>query len=85
MSTNTYNGWTNYETWRIALEWFDGNNKFPHIDDVYELSQKLREYVEFEIEKDCKNSYTFSYAYAFVSEVNFYEIAQHLLEEVNNG
>ena len=21
---DTYNGWTNYETWRVNLEWFDG-------------------------------------------------------------
>ena len=85
MNTNTYNGWTNYETWRIALEWFDGVNKFSYIDDVYELSQRLKEYIEFEIEKNCDNSYTHSYAYAFISEVNFYEIAEHLLEEVKNG
>ena len=24
MTDNTYNGWSNYETWRVNLEIFDG-------------------------------------------------------------
>ena len=24
MTDKTYNGWTNYATWRVNLEWFDG-------------------------------------------------------------
>ena len=25
---NTYNGWTNYATWRVNLELFDGDNEW---------------------------------------------------------
>ena len=27
MSDKTYNGWTNYATWRVNLEMFDGNER----------------------------------------------------------
>ena len=26
MTYERYNGWTNYETWRVNLEWFDGDD-----------------------------------------------------------
>lgn len=66
-----YNGWTNYATWRINLEWFDGAE--PMGDADY-----LREYVEECLEQDCDNETTLSYAMAFIDDVNWYEIAEHL-------
>ncbi len=77
----TYNGWHNYATWRIALEWFDGFNPYQHETDVYELSQLLRNYVEETLEQTTTQSHiVLDYALAFTSEVNWYEIAQYLIE-----
>jgi len=75
MSTE-YNGWTNYSTWRINLEY--GLN-----DGGYEGYSKdmLQELVEESLESECNNSTTLSYALAFIDDVNWYEIAKHLEEE----
>lgn len=75
----TYNGWTNYETWRIALEFFDGNENPTGETDAYKLSKELKAIVEETIESYGDNI-AVSYALAFVSDVNFYEIAEHILE-----
>lgn len=86
MNTNTYNGWTNYATWRVALEWFDTHNPFSYEKDSYELSKMLKEYVNESLEMEACGDFTLAYALAFVSEVNWFEIAQHLIEEeVTNG
>jgi hypothetical protein len=81
----TYNGWTNYATWRIALEWFDNFNVDEHEMDAYELSQQLQTYVENTLEETTVQSQiVLDYALAFTSEVNWYEIAEHLINDQNN-
>lgn len=87
MSTSrdtTYNGWTNYATWRVNLEILDGMNlseDFGDERDTYTLSKTLESYVE-EI-MDCEPSSTLvrSYADAFLSDVNYYEIAEHMISD----
>ena len=78
MHNETYNGWRNYETWRIALEFFDGfeveKNQFT---DTSELADYMRSIVEDAIDQHGQNIAT-DYAYAFVNAVNFYEIAEHI-------
>ena len=34
MSDTKYNGWTNYATWRVNLEIFDGNE----LDELFDLT-----------------------------------------------
>lgn len=34
MNDQTYNGWTNYATWRVNLEVFDGLNLRDHFDEL---------------------------------------------------
>jgi hypothetical protein len=81
----TYNGWSNYATWRIALEWFDNFNVDEHEMDAYELSLQLREYVESTLEDTTVQSQiVLDYALAFTSDVNWYEIAEHLINDQNN-
>lgn len=81
----TYNGWHNYATWRIALEWFDDFNPNENETDVYDLSQQLREYVEETLEQtSVQSTLVLDYALAFTSDVNWYEIAQHLIEMQEN-
>lgn len=87
MNTNTYNGWTNYATWRINLELIvDIQDKetffgITEYTEAYELAKHIEEYVEECLSNDMPNELTLSYAMAFVSDVNYYEIAQHLIEE----
>ena len=84
----TYNGWTNYATWRVNLEIFDGMDAlaiFPYQiakAETYDLSQQLKEYALDLIfnqygDGECLAE---SYARAFLSDVNWYEIAEHIIE-----
>ena len=82
----SYNGWTNYATWRVNLEVFDGMDVHEmgwHKLDVYDLAMTMKEYAE-EIVcpfKKGENTLAESYALAFLSEVNWQEIAKHYVEE----
>jgi len=59
MSDTTYNGWTNYATWRINLEVFDGleledfggqdKNFDPELICLYTLAEALKERAEYYI------------------------------------
>ena len=81
MTQTTYNGWTNYATWRIALEWFDDFNPNEHERDAYQFSKELSSYVEECLSLDCSNIMTLDYCFAFIADVNWYEIAEHLIAE----
>jgi hypothetical protein len=83
---NKYNGWTNYETWRIALEYFDGfdNTYNYHTDSVYELAKFLEEIVKDHLDSLCENNVVLSYANAFIDRVNWREIAIHIIDERKN-
>jgi hypothetical protein len=67
-----YQGWTNYETWRIALEVFDGCN------EIY-TEEECREIVEEMIDTTIpEESLVKGWANAFTNEVNWYEISEWL-------
>ena len=76
-----YNGWTNYATWRINLEIIDG----IEIDTIT-CAEYIKEYIEdvvfSQYELGNGSHLIEDYARAFVSEVNFYEIAQSINEEL---
>jgi hypothetical protein len=90
MNDTTYNGWTNYETWRVNLEMFDSltlgdfwgySDADPKEVDAYELGQELKEYAIEMLEEDCnRESLALSYALAFLDAVNWREIAVSLIE-----
>ena len=76
-----YNGWTNYATWRVNLEIFDGMSPSDVGGDDYEaydLGKILQEYAEEMLSGD---SLAVSYALAFLSDVNWYEIAEHMIAD----
>jgi hypothetical protein len=87
MTDNTYNGWTNYATWRINLEVIDGLS----LDDlgvdasfsVIDVAEAIHMYVDDVIFPDGLGNATLAetYAEAFLSDVNWREIASHKLEE----
>lgn len=87
MSDKTYNGWTNYATWRVNLELFDGvdprdiSTRF-HPDEAYNLGHDLKEYAE-NIITDYRSETTLAqdYALAFLSDVNWHEIAEHMIDD----
>jgi hypothetical protein len=84
MSDKTYNGWTNYATWRVNLEVFDDFRVMDEelMDDVYELGQYLRETAEVYIEdSSTEDGLARDYALAFLSDVNWFEIAKHMIDD----
>lgn len=81
MSDNTYNGWTNYATWRVNLEIFDGADHFNFDQEAYDLGHDLKAYAEDLIEQTTQEGIGRDYAFAFLSDVNWFEIAQHLKQE----
>jgi hypothetical protein len=74
MSKSTYNGWTNYATWRVNLEMFDGS------EDTWS-ADSAREFVEEIIYSTTDEGIARDYALAFIADVNWYEIAAHYQEE----
>ena len=87
MEKETYNGWTNYATWRIKLElwdddaWIDDEVRFDHIADLVEYLQERTDEVLTGYGEAKENTFALSYARAFVSDVNWYEIARHIVED----
>ena len=65
-----YNGWTNYATWRVNLDFGEVTHTI-----VQEMAE---EFVLMDVDEQ---SMVASYAMAFMSEVNWHEIADHLNEE----
>jgi len=90
MSDKTYNGWSNYATWRINLEIFDGvtlEDMNTVEVDPYLLKDYLQEYAEEIVFLDSHiggktpSSLMEDYARAFLSDVNWYEIAKHMVND----
>lgn len=83
-----YNGWTNYATWRVNLEMIDGIEPREmgwHRLDRFDLADCLKEYVQEMLEMQVEGkkggmSLIFSYAMAFLSDVNWREIAEHMID-----
>jgi protein associated with RNAse G/E len=78
-----YNGWTNYETWRVNLELFDGwgADQFDDGIEIYEAADILKNHATEILESEGTNGLTFDYAMAFLSAVNWYEIARHMIND----
>jgi hypothetical protein len=84
MQDNTYNGWINYATWRVYLEVFDGMTprEFPRVDNVYDLSRCLKDYMDDLLyDETGGKGLAYDYARSFLSEVDWYDIAQHMADD----
>ena len=80
MNDSKYNGWTNFETWKVALEVFDGYN--PEEEDRLWNAEQFQEYAEEVIFQDRESdSLVESFARSFLAEVNWHEIAETLNED----
>ena len=80
---STYNGWTNYATWRINLELFDGYDP-DGIAVTHESIKALADdwVFEFETMNDSRSHRLLmvDYAAAFMADVNWHEIANGINE-----
>jgi hypothetical protein len=74
MQDTKYNGWTNYATWRVNLEMFDG------CDSTW-TAESAKEFVEEVIYSTTEEGVARDYALAFLSDVNWHEIAEHYQDE----
>tara|TARA_B100000519_G_C14117736_1_gene378918 strand:- start:154 stop:471 length:318 start_codon:yes stop_codon:yes gene_type:complete len=92
MSSNKYNGWTNYETWNFNL-WITNTEAdygyalemaFDSLDE-YELSKRLEgwacEMADDVVGSDSGGGFITDMVNSSIKEVNFYEVAEHLWEE----
>ena len=103
MNAKTYNGWTNYETWNVAL-WLDndqGSERYwrEAAQECYseaeasrsftrqeqatlDLSQRLKNEIEEANPVADQASMWADLMGAALSEVNYHEIAEHYIENV---
>jgi hypothetical protein len=79
-----YNVWTNYATWRVDLDIIDGIEF-----EVETCAEDIKEIVEdvvfsqYELGDGFVTALVEDYARAFISQVNFYKIAESINEELN--
>jgi|Laugresu1bdmlbsd_1035121.scaffolds.fasta_scaffold113988_1 hypothetical protein len=85
-----YNGWSNYATWRVYIEFFDGTEGFETDREFLEMSEYDRakylqamvvDFIDDELTQSKANSMISGWVNAWIEDVNFLEIAQHLIEE----
>lgn len=91
----TYNDWTNYATRRVNLELFGGQIALTDLLPIADSEPKsyfsgaefysvvmdaCKNYAEQLIEESSQEGLARDYAFAFLSDVNWREIAQHLID-----
>jgi len=81
MNNNEYNGWTNYATWKVNLEIL-GDIQFEDKTSADNLKEIVEDVVFSQYEMQSGSHLIEDYARAFISEVNFYEIAEGINEEL---
>ena len=88
-----YNGWSNYQTWRVNLEMLDGMTaeewgiSASDVEDdrsaaVSRLASTLEEYVNETVELHA-SGFALDIARSFLNAVDWYEIADHLITDVD--
>jgi hypothetical protein len=86
MTNQTYNGWTNYSTWRVNLEIFDNFDPFDNFPDDQAsmdtwLADSLKDYAEALIFEagGGNGNIAIDYALAFLNDVDWREIAKNMM------
>tara|TARA_Y100001938_G_scaffold145574_1_gene222539 strand:+ start:76 stop:384 length:309 start_codon:yes stop_codon:yes gene_type:complete len=91
---NKHNGYTNYATWRVYLEFFSDNEqmycecledlKEERVDFEREAKNRICTRLETDIENyiisNSNQNLVQDYAFAFLQDVNYYEIAEHIYD-----
>ncbi len=97
MTTERYNGWTNYETWNWKL-WLDNDHgtylhwqdETQHIcteatdrdDAVDTLMERLKDDCEVNVPESVCGSYADMLS-AAIGEINFHEIAESMIDDAD--
>ena len=95
-NTTEYNGWTNYQTWRINLEVVDGMTledfgfdlhdvDTDEVADVESLAESIESYVEEIVTNGVPDGLALNLAQSFLSEVDWMEIAEHIISDAREG
>ena len=81
MNINECNGWSNYATWRINLELFSDMDYKDYFDEFPD-TEALEDYVEHVVFENYNDRLGLveDYARAFLNNVNYYEILEHIKE-----
>jgi len=88
MSEEKYNGWGNYATWRINLEilgdieWQDVEIKDITVDYLKEIVDGVV-FDQYRANNTITSNLVEDYASAFLSEVNYHEILEHILDDLD--
>jgi methyl coenzyme M reductase subunit D len=77
-----YNGWTNNATWRIMVDILSDIEFNEHVT-VDKLKEIVDDMVFSDYEMKSGSHLIEDYANAFISQVNFYEIAESINEEID--
>jgi len=78
-----YNGWTNYATWRVNLEILGDIDMHEVLVTADYLKEIVEDVVFSQYELGNGSHLVEDYARAFISQVDFYEIAEHINEELD--
>lgn len=95
--SDTYNGWSNYETWNCALWLGNDEGSYHHwvsrAQDIYDDSDGDEDSATHELSKEleseiCDDAPEVDGLYsdilnAGLREINFYEIAEHYIADVD--
>ena len=80
MNINEYNEWTIYATWRVNLEIFSDMEVTDYFDEL-PTTEMLEDYIENIVFDHSGNMGLMEdYARAFLANVNYYEILEHIKE-----
>lgn len=85
MTDRTYNGWTNHATW-LAKLWIDENGYDPELlknKTRFEVKEDLKAYCAYLLgaEEDNIPGFLFDVMQSYLSDVAWYELADHFIEE----
>jgi hypothetical protein len=88
MRMSTYNGWTNWETWKVNLELLDGldasdlNIEHYTQDEYYEAGQIISDYVgEILSPEYTGDGFVGNIVHDFMHSVDWTEIAKHFIDQ----
>jgi hypothetical protein len=79
-----YQGWTNYWTWRWALEMIDEDYLYDlaqEYDNTYDLGQQIKDQAEEFVSQSIGDTPFESWMYAVLGDINWTEIAANYLGE----
>jgi hypothetical protein len=88
-----YNGWTNYPTWRVNLELIDGGDYYEEMAyeyirgngeniEAYDFGKLIEESIDSQV-AEYPDSFVKDYCDSWLSEVNWYEIAEHIIMDLD--